>query len=423
MVRPQDRLSRSPPRSSASSEKAAYWKDEERRVSGDKRDARSRHDELETRADRVRGGERRGEYLVAAPSEPRSRGRDQRESTPTPPPAVLPAGVEDRDVTGSQSHEEGKKKTKTQRKALKKGRKDEVSGGGTLAPAAERFVPEPPTGASADPAPPLLSPRKGAKKKGHERKRKRSPGRESDVSEEEPSVQPPSNKRKRGPRTPPPSIRPDRHGAATNAERSPLSKANNFSDWSDEEETDRGGPVETQAPPPPPPPPAAERTLSEPLRRGAGHRMGRDRDRANPPPIAPLLSADPPMLLQTLTPQPLMSQPLLRKPPPEQTRSSSMGSNQSRTSSRRPRSPSNESAHLEDPQGPRLRRGRLQGSNSRDRERERERERDRERPMVSDPPGGERKSRIDQLRRGEPSRSTSSGQHSGFVWQSGNSGE
>ncbi|MEQ2174704.1 hypothetical protein GOODEAATRI_010504 [Goodea atripinnis] len=404
VVRPQDRLSRSPPRSIASSEKGTYWKDEERRGAGDKREARSRHDELETRADRGREGERRGEYLTDVPSDSRSRGRDQRESTPPPPLAAVPTGGEDRDTTGSQSHEENKKKTKTQRKGLKKGRKDEeIAGSNTVAPAAERFNPEPPASMSADVPPPLHSPRKGVKKKGHERKRKRSSGGESDVSEEEKPVQQPHNKRKRGPRTPPPSLRPDRLGAATNTERSPLSKTNNFSDWSDEEESERGGLVDTQAPPPP-----AERTPSEPLRRGGGHRMGRDRGRGNAPPIAPLLSQDPPMLLQTMTPQPLMSQPLLRKPPPEQARSSSMGSNQSRTSSRRLRSPSNESAHLEDPQGPRVRRGRLQGSNSRDREREWERDRERERPMVNDPPGGERKSRIDQLRRGEPSRSTSS---------------
>ena len=115
------------------------------------------------------------------------------------------------------------------------------------------------------------------------------------------------------------------------------------------------------------------------------------------------------MLLPTLPPQPLMSQPLLRKPPPEPKRSSSIGSNQSRASVRRLRSPSNESAHREEPQqGPRSRRGRMQGGNSRDRERERERdrERERERPPVSEPPPAvERQSRMDQLRRGEPSRS------------------
>lgn len=397
MVRPQEPLLRSPPRTAASDDKPTHWKDEDRRVVGDKREARGRHEDLEPRGERSRGADRRGEHLSDAPSDLRTRGRD-----PTPPPHLpLAAATEDRETSGSQLHEEGKKKTKSQRKGLKKGRKDEETvAGSALAAAGDRFNPEPPSGASADVPPPLHSPRKGAKKKALERKRKRSRGAESEASEEETSTYLPHSKRKRGPRTPPPSMRPDQRGAGGNTERSPLSKMDNFSDWSDEEVTDRGGSLETLAPLV-----SADRAPAEPLRRGGGARMGR----GNPPPIAPLLSQDPPMLLQTLPPQPLMSQPLLRKPPPEQTRSSSMGSNQSRTSSRRLRSPSNESAHREDPQGPRSRRGILQGTNSRDRERERERERDRERPAANDPPCSERKSRIDQLRRGEPSRSTSSG--------------
>lgn len=392
VVRPQDPLLRSPPRSSASDDKAAHWKDEDRRGVVDKREARSRHEDLEPRGERSRGGDRRGEHLSDTLSDLRSRVRD---STPPPPPLPLVNAGEDRDTAGSQSHEEGKKKTKSQRKGLKKGRKDEETvGGGSLAAAADRFNPEPPSGASTDGPPPLHSPRKGAKKKALDRKRKRSRGGESEASEDETSTHLPHSKRKRGPRTPPPSMRPDHRGTGGNTERSPLSKMDNFSDWSDEEVTDRGGSLEKHAPLVP-----VERAPAEPLRRAGVPRMGR----ANPPHIAPLLSQDPPLLLQTLTPQPLMSQPLLRKPPPEQTRSSSMGSNQSRMSSRRLRSPSNESAHREDPQGARSRRGRLQGANSRDRERE------RERPVVNDPPSSERKSRIDQLRRGEPSRSTSSG--------------
>lgn len=400
VVRPQEPLLRSPPRAAPSDDKPTHWKDEERRGAADKREARSRLEDLEPRGERSRGGDRRGEHLADTLNDSRSRGRDQRDSTPPPPPLALTAGSDDRDTAGSQSHEEGKKKTKSQRKALKKGRKDEAIGGGnSLAGTGDRFNPEPPACASTDGPPPLYSPRKGAKKKALERKRKRSRGAESDVSDEDSSVHQPHNKRKRGPRTPPPSMRPDRRGAGGNAEPSPLSKMDNFSDWSDEDVTDRGGGLlETPAPLAP-----AERAPVEPLRRG-GPRVGRDRERCNPPPIAPLIPQDPPILLQTLTPQPLMSQPLLRKPPPEQARSSSMGSNQSRTSSRRLRSPSNESAHRDDPQGPRSRRGRLQGANSRDRERERERER-----QANDPPVAERKSRIDQLRRGEPSRSTSSG--------------
>lgn len=410
VVRPQEPLLRSPSRAAPSEDKGSHWKDEERRGAGDKREARGRLEDPEPRGERGRGGDRRGEHLADTLADSRSRGRDQRDSTPPPSSSALATGSDDRDTAGSQSHEEGKKKTKSQKKGLKKGRKEEESGGGnSLGGAGDRFNPEPPASSSAEGPPPLYSPRKGAKKKALDRKRKRSRGAESDASDEDSSTHQPHSKKKRGPRTPPPSMRPDRRSAGGNADPSPLSKMDNFSDWSDEDVTERGGgPIETQAPLV-----SAERAPAEPLRRG-GPRVVRER--CNPPPIAPLIPQDPPMLMQTLTPQPLMSQPLLRKPPPEQTRSSSMGSNQSRTSSRRLRSPSNESAHRDEPQGPRSRRGRLQGANSRDRDRERERERERDRErerererQVNDPPGAERKSRIDQLRRGEPSRSTSSG--------------
>lgn len=404
MVRPQDRLSRSPPRGAASDDKAPHWKDEERRGAAEKREARGRIEEPEPRsAERCRGAERRGEYLPEA--ETRGRGRDQRESSPPPPPppplAAIATRGEDRDTAGSQANEEGKKKVKSQRKGMKKARKEDGAAcGNRLAAPAERFNPEPPPPASADVPPLMPSPRKGAKKKALDRKRKRSRGEDSEASEEDASAPPPHSKKKRGPRTPPPSMRPDHRGTGGNAEPSPLSKVDNFSDWSDEEVTDRSVPMEKQAPPS-----SGDRAPMETLRRGGAPRMGRDR--CNPPAIAPLLSQDPPMLMQTMAPQPLMLQPVLRKLPPEQPRSSSMGSNQSRTSSRRPRSPSNESGHRDDHQGLRPRRGRLHGANSRDRERERERE--RERPALGDAPGAERKSRIDQLRRGEPSRSTSSG--------------
>lgn len=397
VVRPQEPLLRTPPRSTSSDDKSGHWKDEERRGAADKRDTRHL-DDLEPRGDRSRG-DRRGELAVESHGDSRSRGRD---STPLSASLALAAGSDERDTASSQSHEEVKKKTKSQRKGLKKGRKEDDSGA-NAANSGDRFNPEPPAASATDGLQPLHSPRKGAKKKALERKRKRSRGADSDMSDEDsPSAQQPQSKRKKGPRTPPPSMRPDRRG---NADPSPLSKVDNFSDWSDEEVTERGGaPLEAPAAP-------AERTPSEPFRRG-GARVGRDRERCNPAVIAPLIPQDAPMLLQTLTPQPLMSQPLLRKPPLEQTRSSSMGSNQSRASSKRLRSPSNESAHRDDPQGPRSRRGRLQGANCRDRERERERERERDRErerQVNDAPGAERKSRIDQLRRGEPSRSTSSG--------------
>lgn len=344
------------------------------------------------RGERSRGGERRGDQLPDTQLDSRGRGREQRETTP-PPPCSAPPSAEDRDGANFPSHEDGKKKVKSQRKGLKKGRKDDEVGGGKNPSAAtvDRFNPEPPADVPADVPPPSHpSPKKGAKKKVLDRKRKRSRG-ESDVSEEETvAAYPPHGKRKRGPRTPPPSARPGHRGV----EHPPLSKMDNFSDWSDEDVSDRSVQPEPDRAPAPP----------EPLRRSVGQRAG-NRERCNPPPIAPLLLQEPPMLLQTLPPQPLMSQPLIRKPPPEQGRGGAMGGNQSRVAARRMRSPSNESAHRDEPQGPRSRRGRLQGANSRDRERER----DRERTAASDGPGAERKSRIDQLRRAEPSRSTSSG--------------
>lgn len=338
----------------------------------EKRDIRSRHEEPEARVERVRGGDRRVEHLSDALLDSRVRVREQRDS----PPPIQPVPSDDRDMTGPQPHDEGKKKGKAQKKALKKCRKeDEISGKTLPVPSLN------PESSNSDQAA-LHSPRKGPKKKNLDRKRKRSRG-ESDVSEEEMH-----SKRKRGPRTPP-SMRPEHKST------SPLPKMDNFSDWSDEEVTDR---LESMT----------ERTAADSGRRGGGVRGGRERDRGcNPPTIAPLLSQEASMLMPSLTPQPLMSQPLLRKPPPEPQpgRSSSMGSmgsNQSRASARRPRSPSNESAHREEPPGPRARRGRLQANTSRD----------RERPAMSESSGAERKSRIDQLRRGEPSRSTSSGKNS-----------
>ena len=416
VVRPLEPL-RSPPGTPAD-DKPSRWKDDERR--GDKRDGRGRHEDPDPRGERGRGAaERRAEDppdAGAGGSDARGRAKDQREPTPPPPPAT--AAPDDRDVVAASAvtHEEGKKKTKGLKKGVKKGRKEDDGGPPALgATVGDRFNPEPPSMALPDGPPPLQPPRKGPKKKALDKKRKRSRGAESDVSEEEPAAaaitHPPAGKRKRGPRTPPPTLKepPPAHraaGATTEPPSLPPLKMDaNFSDWSDEDVLERGG--EPAAPPAP-----VERPPVEPLPRRTGPRGGGGR--VNSLPIAPLLPQEPPMLLPTLPPQPLMSQPLLRKPPPEQKRSSSIGSNQSRASVRRLRSPSNESAHREEPQqGPRSRRGRMQGGNSRDRERERERdrerERERERPPVTEPPAGERKSRMDQLRRGEPSRSTSSG--------------
>lgn len=419
VVRPQE-TARSPVRS-FTDDKHNRWKDDDRR--GDKKESRGRHEEVDSRVERAagRGAERRGEHapdISATGISDSRRGKEQRDLptaalTPPPPPPP-PLSIEDRESL-SALHEEGKKKTKSQKKNLKKNRKEEESGGG------DRSNPEPPSSSSVAEAPQaLLSPRKMAKKKALERKRKRSQGPESDVSEDEQVIQHPLSKRRRGPRTPPPINKDDLPSQrALTAGQSSLSVKidANFSDWSDEDVPERGETSSASLP--------SDRPLERLLpserapRRGA---RGGGRDRTDPP-IAPLLP-DPPMLIQSLPLQPLLPQHMLRKPQQadmQQQRSSSMGSNQSRASSRRLRSPSNESAHRDEgPQGLRSCRGLMQGGNPRERERERDRERERERERdrdraaaaaaASEQMGGEMKSRIDQLRRGEPSRSTSSGE-------------
>lgn len=390
VVRPQE-PSRSPPRLSTD-DKPTRWRDNERR--GDKKDGRGRHEDTETRSERGvgRGMERRvdhsSESSVNTPAFDSRRAKEQREAIT--PPAPSAGGPEPRDSV-SVAHEEGKKKAKAQKKNLKKNRKEDESTSG------ERFNAEPlPPSASTVPpeAPrPLLSSPKMGKKKALERRQKRSRGAESDPSEDEQPI----SKRRRGPQTPPPINKEDLPSqrallsghAASAAAAAPLKMDTNFSDWSDEEVPERSEASSERVP---------ERLLP----------------RRNPP-LAPLLP-DPPMAMHALPLQPLLPQHMLRKPQQadqRQQRSSSMGSNPSRATSRRLRSPSNDSAHRTDDsqQGPRSRRARGQGANSRDRERDRERERERERAAATEPIVGreERKSRIDQLRRGEPSRSTSSG--------------
>lgn len=391
VVRPQE-PSRSPPRISTD-DKPTRWRDNERR--GDKKDGRVRHEDAETRSERSvgRGIERRADHSsessVNTTASDSRRGKEQRDAITPPGPSA--GGPEGRD-SALAGHEEGKKKAKAQKKNLKKNRKEDesTSAGG------ERFNAEPlPPSVSSVPseAPrPLLSSPKMGKKKTLDRRQKRPRGAESDPSEDEQPI----SKRRRGPQTPPPINKEDLpsqrallSGHAAAAAPPPLKMDTNFSDWSDEEVPERNEASSERAP---------ERMLP----------------RRNPP-LAPLLP-DPPMAMHALPLQPLLPQLMLRKPQQadqRQQRSSSMGSNPSRAASRRLRSPSNDSAHRTDDsqQGPRLRRARGQGANSRDRERDRERERERERAAATEPIVGreERKSRIDQLRRGEPSRSTSSG--------------
>lgn len=255
---------------------------------------------------------------------------------------------EERDAS-DRMHDDSKKKSKVQKKATKK-KKDDDTG-------VERYATESMTEESQ-----VFSPKKGQKKKNLEKKRKRSKG-DSEVSDEEIV---PHHKRKKGPRTPPVTkeelveVPPEK----AVAEVPPKREDTTFSDWSDEDVPERGDIV------------VPERSSEDSHRKS--HRMRGEKVEA---------------------PHVTIEDGPHRKPV-DQKRSSSLGSNRSHASSRL-RSPSNDSAHRsgDDQTG----RKRILHSSSRDRDRDRDREK------KSLEITGERKSRIDQLKRGEPSRSTSSG--------------
>lgn len=409
VVRPQD-TPRSPVRL-FTDDKRTRWKDEDH--CGDKHDSRGRHEEVDYHSERARRlPERRGEHAPDASANASvcdsRRAKEQRD---LPSAALIPAAVVDDRNPFPAIHEEGKKKPKCQRKNLKKSHKEEDGPTG----GEERCILEAPSlSTAAEAHQPILSPRKTPKKKGLDRKRKRSGGVESDISDDELVTQHPVIKRRHGPHTPP-SIKkddlPSQRALAAGQGPLPAKIDASFSDWSDEDVPERGDSSAAQL---------SERPQERMLLSERGHGRcahGGGRDHTDPP-IAPLLP-DPPMLIQSLPLQPLLPQHMLRKPQQaDKLQHSSMGSNQSRASSKRLRSSSNESAQRDEgQQGPRSRRGRMQGANSRDRDRDRERERekekDRERAVASEHAGGERKSRIDKLRRGEPSRSTSSGKARG----------
>ncbi|KYO24002.1 zinc finger CCCH domain-containing protein 13 isoform B [Alligator mississippiensis] len=253
---------------------------------------------------------------------------------------------EERDAS-DRMHEENKKKSKVQKKATKKKKDDDNGVERYCEPAAEESQ--------------VFSPKKGQKKKNVEKKRKRSKG-DSEVSDEEIVPHP---KKKKGPRTPPVTTKEEMAEAAPEkavaGEPAPKREETTFSDWSDEDVPERGEII------------VPERSTEESHRKS--HRIRGEKIE---------------------TPHVTIEDAPHRKPV-DQKRSSSLGSNRSHTSSRL-RSPSNESAHRsgDDQTG----RKRVLHSNSRDRDREREKK--------SLEITGERKSRIDQLKRGEPSRSTSS---------------
>ncbi|KAA0722277.1 Zinc finger CCCH domain-containing protein 13 [Triplophysa tibetana] len=403
VVRPQD--TPNSPVHLFTDDKRTRWKDEDH--CGDKHDSRGRHEEVDYHNERARRlPERRGEQAPDGSANTSvcdsRRAKEQRE---LPTAALIPSAlVEDRNPF-SAIHEEGKKKPKCLRKNLKKSHKEEDGPAGEE----ERCNLEAPPCSTLAKAHQHLSPRKTPKKKGLDRKRKRSGGVESDISDDELVTQQPVIKRRHGPHTPP-SIKKDElasQRALAAGQGSLTAKIDaSFSDWSDEDVPERG---ESSAPQ------LSERIQDRMLLSERPHgrcTRGGGRDHTDPP-IAPLLP-DPPMLIQSLPLQPLLPQHMLRKPQQaDKQQHSTMGSNQSRGSSRRLRSSSNESAQRDEAQqGPGSRRGRMQGANSRDRDRDRERERekekDRDRAVASEYAGGERKSRIDKLRRGEPSRSTSS---------------
>lgn len=264
----------------------------------------------------------------------------------------------------------------------------------------------------------VFSPKKGQKKKNIEKKRKRSKG-DSDVSDEEAA---PQNKKKRGPRTPPLAIKEELADISTDKDgvlEDPLKKENTaFSDWSDEDVPDRTEGLEAEhtaatATPgstpsplssllPPPPPVAAASTAATALASSAVSATTSATSSSSAATSNTNGSEDSHRKCHRARGEKVeVSHVTLEDTPHrklvDQKRSSSLGSNRSHRShtSGRLRSPSNDSAHRSgDDQGSRKR---VLHSGSRDREKTKSLE-------IT----GERKSRIDQLKRGEPSRSTSS---------------
>lgn len=384
VVRPQECHSLSP--SHFPEDRQGRWKEEDRKP--ERKESSRRYEEQELKEKASSADKQREQMELSEGS--RLRAQDLMGHRPS----------EDRDMSDG-AHDESKKRVKVQKKPIKKKKEDDIG--------VERGNTET---ASEDGQ--VFSPRKGLKKKSVEKRHKRPRG-DSDISDEEAAQQ---SKKKRGPRTPPLTAKQgpaglsgDKDVAMEDAHRR---EDTAFSDWSDEDVPDRAEvpeaeraaaavtPGRTPSPsslPPPPPPVAAATTAPTALAAAASasattvsasatststgedsHRKchkGRA-ERAE----APHATAD----------------DASHRKPAGQKRSSSLGSNRSNRShtSGRPRSPSSESAHRsgDDQSG----RKRVLHSGSRDREKTKSLE-----------VAGERKSRIDQLKRGEPGRSTSSG--------------
>lgn len=390
VVRPQESRSLSP--SHLTEDRQGRWKEEDRKLERKESSRRYEEQELKEKVSSVDKQREQTEIMESS----RTRAQDMIGHHPS----------DDRD-TSDRAHDENKKKAKIQKKPMKKKKEDDVG--------IERGNTET---ASEDGQ--VFSPKKGQKKKSIEKKRKKSKG-DSDISDEEAALQ---SKKKRGPRTPPITTKEElveiSNGKDGSLEDSQKKEDTAFSDWSDEDVPERAEgaepehaataatPARTPSPSslPPPPPPAATAAST-----------------TGPAPLATSAAASftsTAAIASSATPTGTANEDLHRKchraraekveaphvtiedaphrKPVDQKRSSSLGSNRSNRShtSGRLRSPSNDSAHRsgDDQSG----RKRVLHSGSRDREKTKSLE-------IT----GERKSRIDQLKRGEPSRSTSSG--------------
>lgn len=383
VVRPQESRSLSP--SHLPEDRQGRWKEEDRKL--ERKESSRRYEEQELKEKVSSVDKQRDQTEI--PESSRTRGQD-----------MIGHHLSDERDTSDRAHDENKKKAKIQKKPVKKKKEDDVviERGNTETVSEDAQV---------------FSPKKGQKKKSMEKKRKKSKG-DSDISDEEAVLQ---SKKKRGPRTPPLTAKEElvemTNGKDGHLEDSQKKEDTAFSDWSDEDVPDRAEVAEpehsaTAATPgrtpspsslPPPPPPAATASMSTPT------------TLATSASATSISSATPTSSTnedshrkchrtraeKVEAPHVTIEEAPHRKPV-DQKRSSSLGSNRSNRShtSGRLRSPSTDSAHRsgDDQSG----RKRVLHSGSRDREKTKSLE-------IT----GERKSRIDQLKRGEPSRSTSSG--------------
>lgn len=331
VVRPQESRAISP--AHVLEEKPARWKEDERK--SDRKEGSKRYEEPEVK-ERVSASEKQKELLVDADI---SKTKD----------IDNPVQHKQEEKEISDKLHDDKTKKKMLKKTVKKKKDEDIL--------VEKIVTETPKEEVK-----VFSPKKAIKKKNLEKKRKKG---DSDVSDEELTVQ--LNKKKKGPRTPPVIVAPVPIAVPLKEELPEVlpekitvePTQTTFSDWSDEDVPDKG---EAFIP---------DRITEEPIKKPVKLKVEKEE---------PRLTA--------------VDEPPSRKLP-EQKRSSSISSNQSRTSGRI-RSPSIDSVHRsgDDP----VARRKILPGGSKDRER-----------TKSNEPSGERKSRIDQLKRGEPSRSTSSG--------------